>query len=555
MTYEPKPVDTSAIPVSPELNVLVERLAQNAHDVWAAQRRTEGWQYGPNRSDVEKTTPCMVPYEELPEAEKKYDREMAVQSIKLVQANHFRVVPEAILEGEILNRFMLSLLPAFAVLIIAMLAGMQYLFLFPVAVILPFIYYADKVKKEPLKLLVLAFFLGALSCLPVGFVEGVYQETAGTGTTWLGTFFEAFTGVALVEEGAKWLVLYWFFWRRKEFDEKFDGIVYAVCISMGFACLENLRYVLGESNIWLGRTCTAVPAHACFAIVMGYFFTRAKFEPVQKRKFLLLALLAATAIHGIYDFLLLGVDGRGFYKGHPLELIFLFAAFNIVLWVWCYKTLRRLSMESLMEASSMLPAQDVGTPMNRWLYRGIVAAAVLATIGILLLDYQNTQKKNTPEYQQFAAQTARAQDDAQLKESVLAIHSQLLAAGKLAVDTDDMGKADELVTAAIAMKVSDTPPAEAWYRQSAEKGDASAQFKLGLCYALGLGVAKDEAKAFAWFSKAAGQGHARALYIVGLCYNDGTGIAKDAAHAVECLKLAATAGDEDAKKWLKEHGL
>ena len=554
MTYEPKPVDTSAIPVSPELNVLIERLAQNAHDVWAAQRLSEGWKHGPNRSDTEKTTPCMVPYEELPESEKKYDREMAVQSIKLVQANHFRVVPEAILEGEILNRFMLSLLPAFAVLIIAMQAGKLYLFLFPVAVILPFIYYADKVKKEPLKLLILAFFLGALSCLPVGFVEGVYQDTAGTGTTWLGTFFEAFTGVALVEEGGKWLVLYWFFWRRKEFDEKFDGIVYAVCISMGFACLENLRYVLGQSDIWLGRTCTAVPAHACFAIVMGYFFARAKFEPVQKRKFLLLALLAATAVHGVYDLLLLA-HTRGFYTGGPLELLFLFAAFNIVLWVWCYKTLRRLSMESLMEAGNTLPAQDAGKPMNRWLYRGIVAAAVLATIGILLLDYQNTQQKNTPEYQQLMEQQAKAQADAQLKESVLVIHSQLLAAGKLAVDTDDMRKADELTAAAIAMKVSDTPPAEAWYRQGAEKGDASAQFKLGLCYALGLGVTKDEAKAFGWFRKAAEQGHARSLYVVGVSYDDGIGVAKDAARAIECIKLAAAADEEDAKKWLKDHGI
>jgi len=268
------------------------------------------------------------------------------------------------------------------------------------------------------------------------------------------------------------------------------GIVYAVCIAMGFADLENLRYMMGHSD-----------------------------------------------------------------TSNPLELLFMFAAFNIVLWVWCYKTLRRLSMESLMEASNAFPAQDDGKPMNRWLRRGIVAAAGLGTIGILLLDYQNTQQKNNPEYQQLMEQQAKAQDDAQLKESVLAIHSQLLTAGRSAFDGGDTDKAGELAAAAIAMKISDTPPAEAWYRQGAEKGDVNSQFKLGLCYALGLGVTKDEAKAFGWFSKAAGQGHARALYVVGLCYNDGTGIAKDAARAIECLKLAATAGDEDAKKWLKEQGL
>lgn len=82
--YKPKPEDTSNISIPSDLQSLVEKIAENVHEVWAAQRINEGWVYGQVKDSTLKTTPCLVPYNELPESEKDYDRSTAVETIKLV---------------------------------------------------------------------------------------------------------------------------------------------------------------------------------------------------------------------------------------------------------------------------------------------------------------------------------------------------------------------------------------------------------------------------------------------------------------------------------------
>lgn len=84
-TYTPKPIDLSDVELSEELNELREAIAENAHDVWALERQAQGWTYGPQRDDELKRTPCMVPYSQLPECEKKFDRDMAMNTIKLLK--------------------------------------------------------------------------------------------------------------------------------------------------------------------------------------------------------------------------------------------------------------------------------------------------------------------------------------------------------------------------------------------------------------------------------------------------------------------------------------
>lgn len=84
MAYDPKPIDNSRIELSAELNQLVERLAANNHDLWARRRFAEGWQYGPRRDDEVKQTPVLVPYEDLPDSEKQYDRENAIETLKTI---------------------------------------------------------------------------------------------------------------------------------------------------------------------------------------------------------------------------------------------------------------------------------------------------------------------------------------------------------------------------------------------------------------------------------------------------------------------------------------
>lgn len=89
--YIPKPVDVTAIELPAELEALVERIAENAHDVWALNRMNEGWTYGPQRDDAQKHHPCLVSYAELPDSEKAYDRNMAMSSIKLIKALGFEI--------------------------------------------------------------------------------------------------------------------------------------------------------------------------------------------------------------------------------------------------------------------------------------------------------------------------------------------------------------------------------------------------------------------------------------------------------------------------------
>lgn len=90
-TYIPKPIETGSIELGKELEVLVEAMAKNVHEVWAQTRIEQGWSYGPERDDEKKHHPCLVPYEELPEAEKEYDRNSAVETLKLIKKIGFEI--------------------------------------------------------------------------------------------------------------------------------------------------------------------------------------------------------------------------------------------------------------------------------------------------------------------------------------------------------------------------------------------------------------------------------------------------------------------------------
>lgn len=92
--YRPEPVDTTGTELSEDLLRLTEKIAENVHDVWAKGRIAEGWTYGETRNDVLKKTPCLVPYADLPESEKEYDRNTALNTLKLVIALGYRIEKE-----------------------------------------------------------------------------------------------------------------------------------------------------------------------------------------------------------------------------------------------------------------------------------------------------------------------------------------------------------------------------------------------------------------------------------------------------------------------------
>ena len=92
--YVPQPMDTSDIQLSEELNVLIEQMAKNVHEVWAQSRIEQGWTYGNERSDALKQHPCLIPYEELSEVEKAYDRNTALGTLKLISKLGFKIIKE-----------------------------------------------------------------------------------------------------------------------------------------------------------------------------------------------------------------------------------------------------------------------------------------------------------------------------------------------------------------------------------------------------------------------------------------------------------------------------
>jgi protease PrsW len=173
-----------------------------------------------------------------------------------------------------------------------------------------FIYLKDRYDREPFRQLIWAFLLGVCSTIPAAALSYSFAGVPGLqgGESEKATFTYAFITVALAEEGSKFFFLR-LFYRKPFFDEPFDGITYAVMISMGFATLENLLYVFGSGmgsySTALLRMLTAVPAHASFAVIMGYFVGMAKFKPHNRTLYLLLGLLGAIFFHGTYDFLLM----------------------------------------------------------------------------------------------------------------------------------------------------------------------------------------------------------------------------------------------------------
>lgn len=89
--YDPMPIDTSKVLLPADVISITERLAENTHDLWALQRMSEGWRYGPQRDDQGKRHPCLIPYTELPESEKEYDRKTAMDTLKAIVALGYKI--------------------------------------------------------------------------------------------------------------------------------------------------------------------------------------------------------------------------------------------------------------------------------------------------------------------------------------------------------------------------------------------------------------------------------------------------------------------------------
>lgn len=156
----------------------------------------------------------------------------------------------------------------------------------PAVVLCVYVYKKDRIEKEPLTLLLKLLLLGALCCYPAAIIENILFDVISKLLFWNITLNYLFTRsayiiihnffvVALVEEGCKYFVLNKVTRKNREFNSLFDGIIYAVFVSLGFAAFENVFYVI-ENGITVGimRAVLSVPGHMFFAVMMGYFYSR-----------------------------------------------------------------------------------------------------------------------------------------------------------------------------------------------------------------------------------------------------------------------------------------
>ena len=198
----------------------------------------------------------------------------------------------------------------------------------PAFVLLFAIYLTDKSDREPAKLLLLTFLLGALAVIPSIIVEELFIKF----NVFSGVFqaaYNAFIVAALTEEYFKRLVILKIPYRTSYFNEKLDGIVYGVFSSLGFATVENILYVVFtySNNPFIGlyRGVFSVPAHGVFGITMGYYLSLSRFDTDKKRKAANLrkSLTMPILLHGVFDFILMA---------DIPELTLLFVPYVIFLW-------------------------------------------------------------------------------------------------------------------------------------------------------------------------------------------------------------------------------
>ncbi len=209
----------------------------------------------------------------------------------------------------------------------------------PVILLACYVYYKDR-NKEPIGMLLKAFMYG-VATVPIvllihGFTSliGLYQIVNLLPIT------RAFISAALVEESVKFFFLKRLVWKSPEFDERFDGIVYATFVSLGFACVENLMYIFQyvptemAFSTGLSRGLFAVPAHFLFAVIMGYYFGLARFSSGSRQTtYLVISLLSAVVFHGFYDYFLMAAEFvSSFSTTLSVLLTLAFYIFDFMLW-------------------------------------------------------------------------------------------------------------------------------------------------------------------------------------------------------------------------------
>ncbi|MCM2531813.1 glutamic-type intramembrane protease PrsW [Neobacillus pocheonensis] len=207
----------------------------------------------------------------------------------------------------------------------------------PGLALLSYFYLRDEYDSEPISFVLRTFLYGALLVFPIMFIQHVLM----TEDLIKSELIDAFLSSSLLEEFFKWFILFYVVYQHVEFDEPFDGIVYGAAVSLGFATIENIVYLVANGiEHAMTRALLPVSSHALFGVIMGFYIGKAKFTEGNKAKWIILSLLLPFLLHGFYDFILLSLE-------HWIFIIFLFMIF-----LWWFG-LRKVKMAKVLSAKYM----------------------------------------------------------------------------------------------------------------------------------------------------------------------------------------------------------
>ncbi|SNZ10406.1 Membrane proteinase PrsW, cleaves anti-sigma factor RsiW, M82 family [Terribacillus aidingensis] len=188
----------------------------------------------------------------------------------------------------------------------------------PALALLTFFYLKDRLEPEPLSMVLRTFLYGALLVFPIMFIQYALQAE-GIGTP---PIVYSFFTIGFLEEFFKWFIFLYTAFRHTEMDSVYDGIIYGVSISLGFATVENVLYLFAHGvDYAFTRALFPVSSHALFGVLMGYYLGRAKFGSKHPRLRIAAAMLIPFLLHGFYDYILVVVQFHWIYIQVPFMII------------------------------------------------------------------------------------------------------------------------------------------------------------------------------------------------------------------------------------------
>lgn len=191
----------------------------------------------------------------------------------------------------------------------------------PAVAIMTFIYLSKRLELEPLPLIIRMFIIGFIMVFPITFIQYAFEAEGIFQTPVMKSIFLA----GMLEEFFKWFFLLFVAYRHSDLDHHYDGVIYGVAISLGFATIENILYLFENGiEIAMLRAIFPVSSHALFGIIMGFYLGKAKFYPDTRARSLMLALFIPVSLHSLYNYII---------TVQPATWVYWIVPFMLVLWM------------------------------------------------------------------------------------------------------------------------------------------------------------------------------------------------------------------------------